>query len=51
MNFEEFCRLYKDGNTWANLAEVKDAPLPPVPFLKKPKIKRLINSTPLGIKK
>jgi len=51
MNFEEFCKLYKKENTWANLSESPDAPLPPLPFTKKPKVKRMINSVPLGIKK
>lgn len=51
MNFEEFCKMFTENNTWANLAETDDAPLPPVPFIKKPRIKRLINSTRLGIKK
>ena len=51
MNFETFVRVYSANNKWADKAEEENAPLPIVPWKKPKVVKRLVNSTPLGIKK
>ena len=51
MNFEEFVQTYKQTQTWADKADQQNAPLPVLPWRKPKVVRRMVNSTPLGIKK